>query len=342
MIFPFFDGVIWARRAPITWMLIGLNVFVMVLGQLEGSSSEANYDELIKDKGFLEIQGSIYQSYLRDQLDHKITRTMASVMNDDAEKSLTTLGVLALRDQKFLDLKVTEIGYSDKVAVKYWKKKLDVFLVDQSRTIGHVLGLSTYSDSFGAWITYMFAHGSFTHLMSNMVFLLLIGAALEVRLGGLGVLIVYLMSGFIAAGVFILSSGLTAAPLVGASGAVSGLITLAAVLNWNRPVKFFYWYLLPTRKALGFVFLPGAFVFYLWIVADLAGFISSTSFTGGVAHAAHLGGHLAGFLAGVGLLLVQKKNPHHSNEISEPQMYRLTPIFRPLPPAQIHVSSYSR
>lgn len=324
MIFPILNGLLSFGRAPVTWSLIFLNVLFMTFSTLYGISHSDGFESLVGDRNFLEIQGAIYQSYLRSQSDHKIKREVASLVDKNSDQSLQVLGVLALRDQKFLESDQRDISFSDKVAFAYWKEKTNAFLKGRSFSVSQMLGVSSESFSLMSWVSYMFVHGSWAHLLSNMVFLLIVGCTLELSLGGLGVLIVYLLSGVAACGFFILTSGLSASPLVGASGAVSGLISAFAILNWQRPTRFFYWFLIPQRRAMGFVYLPGAFIFYLWLVSDLSGYLASSSFTGGIAHAAHLGGHLSGALAGLSLIVLRRLLRDEKEEfVGEPEMYQL-------------------
>lgn len=327
MIFPILRGLFSFsfKRAPITWCLVFLNVLIMSASSIFDFPESQSFKALTEDKTFIEIQGAIYQSYLRAKIDHKVKRELASTVENESRNNRLILGQLAWRDQAFLESRIDDSQFVDEVAFRYWREKMNKFLVDRSSSFSHLLGVSTYSYSPLAWISYMFTHGSWTHLASNLIFLILIGAALELQLGGLGLLIIYLFSGFIGCGIFILFSGLSASPLVGASGAVSGLITAFAVLNWKSPVRFFYWLIVPQRKTIGIVYLPGAFIFYLWIVADMAGFLASTSITGGVAHSAHLGGHLAGFLAAVALLVISKRSSTNFDEPKE--MYKLEPLL---------------
>lgn len=328
MIFPILNCFPNLQKAPVTWMLVFLNLIMMNVASVYSSSRPGDYSSLTKDKNFMEIQGAIYQSYLRARPEHRLKRDLASLVTEENEMNYQVLGFLAFRDKKFLESRMEDSHYVDEVAFRYWKEKIDRFVTDRSASLSQMLGVSTYSHSPSSWVSYMFTHGGWMHFLSNMVFLLLVGGVLEGTLGGLGILIVYLFAGFIGGAIFILFSGLSAAPLVGSSGAVSGLITAFAVLNWKAPTRFFYWLIVPVRKTIGFVYLPGAFIFYLWIVADLAGFLSSSSYFGGVAHAAHLGGHFVGLVTGLTLLAMSKR-PKVS-EAKRKEMYKLIPFLTEL------------
>ncbi len=328
MIFPILKGLLPFQNAPVTWCLVFLNIFMMTLSSAFDATPLNGLSTLVKDKSFIEIQGSIYQSYLREKEGHRIHRELSSLVDEESRRNFQVLGVLAFKDKGFLESDILDTQYVDEVAYSYWKEKIKNFQENQAFSYSRILGVSSYNNSVSSWLSYMFAHGSWTHLFSNMIFLIIVGGSLELLLGGLGVLTIYILSGLIACAVYILSSGLSAAPLIGASGAVSGLITLYSVLYWRVPSRFFYWLIIPTRNTIGFVYLPGFFIFFMWMVADLAGYFASSTFSGGVAHSAHLGGHLAGFVAGLTVLFILKKRVE--SETPPEMMFKLFPLMTPL------------
>jgi len=139
-------------------------------------------------------------------------------------------------------------------------------------------------------LTYQFVHGGLVHLAGNMLYLWIFGNNVEDRLGPLPFLAFYLGSG-VAAG--LLHLGLDPAsevPMVGASGAISGV--LAAYLLWFPrarvlvviPVAFLFTLWLPASVLIG-----------VWLVVQVLGAITAGG-EGGVAWWAHLGGFAAGLL----------------------------------------------
>lgn len=138
-------------------------------------------------------------------------------------------------------------------------------------------------------LSYQFLHGGFMHLAGNVIYLFIFGDNVEFRLGRLRFLLVYLCSGVAAAVFFALFSGGSQVPLIGASGAISGV--LGCYFLWfprNRvrcflfPFPFSFY--LPARLVLGF---------YLLFV-NLLPFLFSSSSDSSVAYGAHIGGFLGG------------------------------------------------
>lgn len=129
-------------------------------------------------------------------------------------------------------------------------------------------------------VTYMFAHGDFWHLAINMLVLFFFGTPLEQRWGSREFLRFYLIAGL---GGAVLSIVFMPASVIGASGAVYGLM-LAFAMNWpDAPIHI--WGIFPVKAKW--------LVAFLFVVSLLEGITSSS---GGIAHFAHLGGIVAAFL----------------------------------------------
>ncbi len=155
-----------------------------------------------------------------------------------------------------------------------------------------IFGLSVPSAftrlSIYQFVTYLFVHGDLFHLFFNMVILYFFGRELEVYWGTPFFLRYYFISG-IGAGIcsipFIWGTG---SPMIGASGALFGLLLAYGMLFPNRVITLLLFFVLPVRmKARQLVIiLTGLELFFL-----LGG-----SGGGGIAHFAHLGGALVGFI----------------------------------------------
>jgi membrane associated rhomboid family serine protease len=139
----------------------------------------------------------------------------------------------------------------------------------------------------------MFLHGGFLHLAGNMLFLWIFGSNVEERLGRSRYLLFYLATGFAAAVAHVAttSSGRDLlVPMVGASGAVSGVLGAYLVLSPHARILT----LIPIFIFIRLVHVP-AFIFIgLWFVLQLVpALIGGGS---GVAFTAHVGGFVAGYL----------------------------------------------
>jgi len=144
--------------------------------------------------------------------------------------------------------------------------------------------------------TSMFMHGGLFHIGGNMLYLWIFGNNIEDTLGHGRYLLFYLLSGVAAALAQTAIGPSSTVPMVGASGAVSGVLGAYLVLFPHARVT--------TLIILGFFFrlvqVPAVVVLGFWIVLQVLNGLGSFGSSGGVAFFAHIGG----FLAGMGLLYV--------------------------------------
>jgi membrane associated rhomboid family serine protease len=162
----------------------------------------------------------------------------------------------------------------------------DLFASDFSST-GHQV-CSGGSGWLGAFSS-MFMHGSWMHIIGNMWFLWVFGDNIEDSMGSIRFAIFYLLSGLLAAATQVFSQPDSIIPMVGASGAIGGVMGA-------------YIMLFPRVKVHMLVFImiirvPAVAMLGYWIVVQVMGGISSMSVTGGgVAFWAHVGGFVGGAL----------------------------------------------
>ena len=178
-------------------------------------------------------------------------------------------------------------------------------LVPKEITTGiDITGVQVVRDSFGNtgeihhfatplpvyfnFLSSMFMHGSVAHIFGNMLFLWVFGDNLENLIGHIRYFAFYIICGFAAAFAQIVMDSDSVIPMLGASGAISGVLGGYLVQFPQRRVRaviFNFLTEVPAFVALG-----------LWIVYQIiVGYMSSAE-TGGVAYAAHIGGFIAGMV----------------------------------------------
>jgi membrane associated rhomboid family serine protease len=141
----------------------------------------------------------------------------------------------------------------------------------------------------------LFLHGGFMHLFGNMLFLWIYGDNVEYRLGRLAYLFWYLATGVAATLCFALFSPGSSIPLVGASGAISGVLGFYFLWFPRNTVRMFV-FLFPFF--MNVVSIPARIVLGIYLVIDnLLPFVLGGNDGGGVAHGAHIGGFVAGLAA---------------------------------------------
>lgn len=143
------------------------------------------------------------------------------------------------------------------------------------------------------FITSIFLHGSILHIISNMLFLWVFGDNVEAHFGWIFFLPVYFISGFVGSVAQYILMPTSTIPMLGASGAVAGMLGAYYVLFPHAKVKT----LVPFFGFLSVVNIPAGFMLGYWFVLQvLSGAISLpfSSESGGVAFFAHVGGFLTG------------------------------------------------
>lgn len=144
---------------------------------------------------------------------------------------------------------------------------------------------------YGGFLTSMFVHAGLLHLAGNMLFLWIFGDNLEDRLGHVGFLLFYLACGVGAGLLQLAASPGSMMPMVGASGAIAGVMGGYLLLFPRARVDvivifvfFFKVFAVPAWLLLG-----------LWFAIQLGQGIAAPADSGGVAYWAHAGGFLVGF-----------------------------------------------
>lgn len=149
-------------------------------------------------------------------------------------------------------------------------------------------------------LTHMFLHGGLAHVLGNGWFLWVFGRKVEDRLGSGGFLLLYLLAGVAAAALQVLVAPYSPLPMIGASGAISGVLGAYLILFPTAWIYTLVPWIVPIVPVPAFLFLV------LWFVVQaFSGFgaLLDSRGGGGVAWWAHAGG----FAAGMGLLLLARK-----------------------------------
>ena len=160
------------------------------------------------------------------------------------------------------------------------------FILAQVSNIEMIMAYTPAYTFYYPWtpISALFMHVDLEHLIFNMIALLIFGSILERRIGNQQFFALYILSGIIGNLGYYFTAINPHIPVVGASGAIYGIVGALAVLE---PLRLVYIY--------GLMPLPMIGAALLWTIGDIAGLFSP----GTVAHGAHLAGMLIGVIAGL-------------------------------------------
>ncbi len=276
------------RRPPVvTFLLLVINVIVFMV--TNGIDAELT-DEAVAEyeaEDILDIELPFFQDYLTgvpEVPDH--WRTMKTA-DDIGEEERYYLVLWMLSDGDYLEfLENSTYTYTAKEE-QALEKKSEIVETLRSSLIAFRFGFVPEEFSVLTMFTSQFLHGDTVHLISNMVILVLIGLTVEQLLGSFNYLIFYLLSGAVGSILYGLVHWGGTVPLVGASGAISGVMGMYVAAYGKKPIRFFYW--------IGFYFnyikLPALVMLPVWVGKEVFDFIFSDT---NVAYSAHAGGLVAG------------------------------------------------
>jgi membrane associated rhomboid family serine protease len=169
-----------------------------------------------------------------------------------------------------------------------------IFFISLSNLDGFVLNFGFYPDRFFRHKDYftifssMFLHGDFWHLFGNMWFLWVFGDNLERKLGSFKFLIFYLLCGIGSAVVYSFATADPSMPVIGASGAISGVLAGYLAFFPHNKIKA----LVPLFIFITTISIPAVIYIGVWFLYQLI-YIGSDPF---IAYWGHVGGFLTGFI----------------------------------------------
>lgn len=286
-------GKIGRQNPPIvTILLILINCFVFFVFQWGDDEKYRKAFEFYLESGLAKMEVTRYRDYIIE------TRGEGSIPRSPGRKELSDDAFMRLypemqRDKVFMKrLLNDEIITTEDPDYGPWKSLRIHFEAMKAQTVGQKYGFKPADRSLVTTFTHMFLHASFMHLLGNMVFLWLVGCVLELGCGRAFYLALYLLTGVAAVWFFGLVYMSSTAPLVGASGAISGLMGAFTVLYGKKKIKVFY--------SFGFYFnyakIAGIALLPVWIGKEIFQLLF-----GGfshVAYVAHIGGLASGAFLG--------------------------------------------
>jgi len=280
------------RNPPIvTIAIILINCLVWFVLQAGDTDKQYDASEFYFTSGLVNIEISHYLAYRDGRLQDPV-----EVMTDDQfDEETLVQNYLAMQGDDLFQQKLRndEIIRPSEQAYTEWKDLKTEYELMSSQLTSRRYGFIPEQKSLLTSFTYMFMHGSTGHLLGNMIFLWIVGCMLEMGLGRLQYTALYIIGGLFAVWLFWLIYMTSTIPLVGASGAIAGLMGAFAVLFGKKRVKIFY--------SLGFYFnylkIPAIILLPIWIGNEFY-----QLFGGGtthVAYVAHIGGLIGGALFGI-------------------------------------------
>jgi membrane associated rhomboid family serine protease len=285
------SGKISRRNLPaLTIGIILINCFVFLIFQSNDDKHYAKAMEMYFGSGLAAVEVFHYLQYIENTekgRDIPIVQEPKELSGEAVVKYYT----LMQRDKAFMHKLVGEqIILPGSPFYNSWKELRAQYEQWLSKATSYAYGYRPALKNYLGLLTYMFLHADLMHLIGNMFFLWFVGCVLEIGLGRPVYAGLYTVTGVLSALTFGLIYADSSTPLIGASGAISGLIGAYTVAYGRTRIKVFY--------SLGFYFnytkVPAIVLLPVWIVTEiLMLFLRSSS---PVAYVAHVGGLASGAL----------------------------------------------
>ncbi|MBK4214545.1 rhomboid family intramembrane serine protease [Paracoccus caeni] len=154
-------------------------------------------------------------------------------------------------------------------------------------------------DMLWGLFSHMFLHGGIMHIVGNMLFLWIFGDNLEDQMGHRGFLVFYLSAGLVAAAAQIAATPYSPIPMIGASGAIAGVMGAYLLLFPRARVDILAIFIIFFKVFT----LPAWVVLAVWFALQIFGGFNTPGDQGGVAYWAHAGGFVAGLVLALPLFL---------------------------------------
>ncbi len=306
------------RNFPwITVALIVINCIVFFGFQLGDYAHYSKAQSHYFTTKLADIELTGFQAYQQGVDLEEIELVNSRSMSDE---QLGELFMKMHRDEQFQQLlRADEIITSAHTLCPEWRELRDEYDQILSNVTVVAYGFTPNEARPVTIFTHMFMHGGFGHLLGNMLFLFLAGVILEMGCGRVLNAASYLITGLGSVGLFWLLNQDSYSPLVGASGAISGLMGAMTALYGRKKIKMFIY--------LGFYFhyrrVPAIWLLPPWLGLELYRLLFNQG--SNVAYAAHLGGMITGALMG---FVMSKLLRDSDNEVLQPEVEdTLTPLI---------------
>ncbi len=294
LIIPAENAIDWKRPpwATLGLMLVCLLVFLFYQGGDDRKLNQA-VDQYL-DSNLLALEAPAYQEYLerliqRDGDNDRVLQLRGfQQLQEDGRDAWQAVQLLMDREFYQYLLVNQDLIWAPADRERWSGARADI----ESRYIDRLsaveLGLIPAELTLSSLISYQFLHGGWGHIIGNLVVLFLLGFTVEKALGPGRFLLAYLLCGALSGLVFTAFSAGSHVPLVGASGAISGLMGMYVAIYGMKKIRFFFF--------LGVYFnyfrAPAMAMLPVWLVKEIYDywFAGAT----GIAYMAHAGGLVAG------------------------------------------------
>jgi membrane associated rhomboid family serine protease len=323
LIIPVSSKISWKNPPVATIVIIVLNCLIFLLFQTNDNVKMGEAIKYYVSSGLSEIEAPLYIEYCKANSSEPSLEPEPSLENDKVDSSAGDTYAFALTiesDRKFLDLLHNEVIVTPHDPnYEKWKHARKTFESKLEKVVYWKYGFRPAFPSAVTLATYMFLHGGFFHLFGNMMFLWFMGCIIELGWGRVKYITLYLLSGISSVVLFGLVYCNSGTPLVGASGAIAGLMGAVTMLYARKKIKVFY----SAGFYFGYITIRGWYLFPVWLGVEFY-----QLFFGGVSHVAYVG-HIGGLIGGGTIGVIYRKwfAELYEDVLKEEEMDDISPMI---------------
>lgn len=299
------------RNAPIVlFTLVLLNVMVFFLYQSGDNQKVFQAMSMYQESGYLQHEWPLFEKFLEEKQETKLLKDYREQFK---KKNFGQITADILGREDFFDYAKQKIyHYFSSEDYDEWiieRTEIDRLFNSLSFMENGLIANDLHISSF---LTHQFLHGDIMHLMGNMFFLVVCGFAVEAAIGHWRFLLFYLLSGFAAGFAQVASDWSSSQPLVGASGAISGVMAMYLAVFRLKKIEFFYWFFF----FVGYLRAPALLILPFYLGKEIYSYYHDTE--SNIAFMAHAGGFGAGAVL-IGLAWVFNRSVFNQNYIEQDQ-----------------------
>lgn len=299
------------KHAPLVLIAIVLtNLFVFIFYQSQDIGKVNSAIVPFVENNMLEQEWSLFERYLERE-DRTDDLREARSLYQNQQYWLLSQYMLSETEYFSYALRAARSEIPSNNYEQWRQQRSEIQDVFNSRS-AYAFGLRSTAVSSITLITHQFLHGGVMHIFGNLLFLVVFGFAVEAALGHLKFLCFYLIGGVIAGLAQVFTTLGSDIPLVGASGAISGVMAMYLAVFRLRKIEFFYWIFF----FVGYFRAPALLILPFYIGKEIYSFYTAEG--SNVAFMAHAGGFVGGGLL-IGLALLFNRDVLNDNYIEEDQ-----------------------
>lgn len=245
LLLPFDRRIDWKRPPVVTLALIAINCLIYFGFQSDDEAITAKALRHYEESTLPEIEFPLYREYLRREKKFDELGQFETYIEFGEDGSVDydemQIPLILEFDYGFMsELRAGKLVTESHEKFQTWRQQRETFEELLNESFTHRYSLRPAIAEPVTFLSHMFMHGSFMHLLGNMVFLFIVGFVVETILGGKIYLLLYLLAGLAGVAYDVTMNSDNLIYHLGASGAVSGVMGAYAALFGLRRIWFFY------------------------------------------------------------------------------------------------------